>query len=362
MKLVKKILLLPVFAIIFGLGLVACGGNGDTTTVPIAPPSFVATAGNQKVDLTWGGNNTSIDRYELSINGAAWASIGNTHTHTLENLTNGQLYTFKLRAVNSKGTSPESTAQATPATIASAPQSVNFVVTEDSITLSWSASPNNGGATITKYQISANFENAENGFDNMTWRDVSASTRTYTYENFIFRFDRETGEFIEENNWTSTTVGQANSFYIRAVTAAGNGEAVKIEASPKESWGTGFTQVPYAPQNIQAVGGNAQATLTWFQPMFDGDLPILGYRVIIMDEVKTIQSGWYDQEQTQPAYELDLTGLSWVDVAGGATARSHTFSGLTNGTTYWVYVVAVNADGQGRLEQPGVLVEVTPNA
>ena len=77
---------------------------------------------------------------------------------------------------------------------------------------------------------------------------------------------------------------------------------------------------PTAPQNLAAVAGNGQVALSWAAPASDGNSAITGYQV------------------------SSDGGATWT-AASGHTA--HTFTGLSNGTTYTFAVRAVNAAGPG---------------
>jgi len=335
MRLFRKIFLITLCVITCGFTFTACGSPKDTTQIPIAPPNFAALVQNQKIELTWGGNTQTVDYYEISKdNGTTYANIGNTHQYSFENLTNGQSYTFKIRAVNKKGTSPESTVTATPATEASAVRDVRFVLHDGKITFTWQAPAYNGGSAITKYQISALFEYAENGIDNMTWRDVGVGSLTYTYDNFVNGY-----------NGYAIPIGQGNHFFIRAVNSIGVGESIQVIASAPNSYPDGS---PYPPQDIWTIAGHNQITLNWIQPIFDGNSPILGYKVMCIptSNLNIVQDA------------INPNELPWIDVA--STARTYTFTGLEDGTEYSLYVLAWNTLGIYELTLPSMLKKATP--
>lgn len=88
-------------------------------------------------------------------------------------------------------------------------------------------------------------------------------------------------------------------------------------------WLTGNPQdpIPWAPQNVTAVAGNASAAVSWQVPSFDGGLPLLKYTV------------------------LATPGGAQATVSGSQTTA--TVTGLANGTSYSFAVIAGNALGNG---------------
>ena len=82
--------------------------------------------------------------------------------------------------------------------------------------------------------------------------------------------------------------------------------------------------------------GDGEATLTWTPPTVDGGEPI---------------------EKYQYGYEEDgsiTLDPMWMDVTGGAAARTVTITGLANDRYYYLYVRAVNSvgPGLGRIRTP----------
>ena len=94
---------------------------------------------------------------------------------------------------------------------------------------------------------------------------------------------------------------------------------------------------PGAPTSFSASPGDASASLSWSAPSFDGGSPITGYRVY---------RGTSPNPTTALTPDLGVV-TSFVD------------SGLTNGTTYYYKVSALNANGQGPLSNQA---QVTPIA
>ncbi len=75
-----------------------------------------------------------------------------------------------------------------------------------------------------------------------------------------------------------------------------------------------------APTGITAAAGNAQATVSWTVPQWDGGTPVTGYTV---------------------------TASNGTTVSAAATATSATVTGLANGTSYTFTVTAANSTGTG---------------
>src|SRR5437879_2792938 len=92
---------------------------------------------------------------------------------------------------------------------------------------------------------------------------------------------------------------------------------------------------PSAPQNLQAVGGNGQVTLTWDPPSDDGGAPILLYTIY-----RGNSSGGESLLITVPLV------TTYIDLT------------VSNGVTYYYQVSATNAVGEGPLSNEA---SATPN-
>lgn len=98
-----------------------------------------------------------------------------------------------------------------------------------------------------------------------------------------------------------------------------------------ESTQTGAAALPtaFAPRELAATASNAQATLTWMWPSYNGTSSITGYEI----------------------YRGTTLGQGTLRATVGATTFAYVDSGLSNGVTYWYNVTAVNGAGRGYTSQ-----------
>ena len=153
--------------------LAATEVDNDEITVSAAPTGLTAAAGDQSVALAWNDPaDSSITGYEYQVNHndtatgnmsgwSSWQSIADsdadTTSYTVNGLTNGKEYRFKIRAVNAAGASnpgPQSSpwyVAATPVapTPPTPPTSVTVTRSDGAITASWPAVSGATGYTVT---------------------------------------------------------------------------------------------------------------------------------------------------------------------------------------------------------------------
>ena len=294
-----------------GAGLASSSQSATPTSTVVAPDApfgLSATPGNRQVMLSWvqPSGGAALTHYEYEQDGSGtWTSTGGTApSHTVTGLTNGQSYTFRVRAVNSAGQSAASGSRtATPTTTApEAPESLRFTPGDQQVTLRWRAPTNDGGSEITRYE----YEQDRSG----TWISTGGTATSHTV--------------------TGLNNGQTYTFRVRAVNALGNGAVVMLEATPSPSTGGGGgggdvgprQTWPGAPENLLAEGGDGQVKLTWEAPEDDGGSEITDYQ--------------YRINGRNP----------WTAI--GSTQTTHTLTGLVNGTAYVFEVRAMNRIGRGR--------------
>jgi hypothetical protein len=114
--------------------------------------------------------------------------------------------------------------------------------------------------------------------------------------------------------------------------------AATVEATPRT--------VPDAPTGVSATAGDASVALVWTAPVGTGGSALTGYRVEYRD---TDPDGPQGQD----------TGWRFDETIEDGGATGVTITELTNGTTYWFRVAAVNGAGLGAFS---ATVSATPVA
>ncbi|HLE58286.1 MAG TPA: fibronectin type III domain-containing protein [Candidatus Limnocylindria bacterium] len=172
-------------------------------SVPSAPQSLSAIAGDGRVDLAWlapaSDGGAPLSGYEVwrGTDPAAKtliASLGpGSLTYPDLGLVNGATYSYVVRALNSVGASSDSNeASATPVGPPSAPR--NLVASRpkgSGVTLTWSIPLTNGGSPITSYRI---YRGTSSGSETLyatvgnvtTYRDRGASNHKIRYYYLVY--------------------------------------------------------------------------------------------------------------------------------------------------------------------------------
>ena len=195
------------------------------------PTNLTAAAGVGEVTLSWDDpNDSTITAYKYRQKEAGgsfgqWTTIpdsaygeANTTGYTVRNLTNGQTYTFQIRAVDEDGDTANSN-DVTVTTILAAPTNLTATVGVGAgqIALDWD-NPNN--TLITKYQYSTN--------GGTSFTDITGSSATTT-----------------EYTVTGLENGTEYTLAVRAVNASVNGEAATVTAT---------TRLPLVPSFVSNIG------------------------------------------------------------------------------------------------------------
>jgi hypothetical protein len=200
----------------------------------------------------------------------------------------GVAYSYRVSAFNAAGDSFSNAVQTfLVATVPSAPLSVTAVAGTGSAMVTWSPPATDGLATIP---LVYNVITSGGGLQTC---QATAPTLTCLV--------------------TGLTGGTAYTFTVTATNQIGTGPASlpsNVVIPPV---------VPNPPTSVTAVGGNAQAVVTWVAPAFNGGLAITGYTV-------TASGGGFQTCTTTGTLTCPVTGL-------------------TNGTPYSFTVTATNPAG-----------------
>ena len=293
------------------LFLAACGDddNDHNQVIPAAPAGVTATGGFQQATISWDAVNgaTSYNIYWSTTAGVTPASgtqiADATSPYVQMGLTAGTTYYYVVTAVNSAGESdPSDEVSAIPTnvpTVPVAPTAVTATGADGQVTISW-----NAVADATSYNI---YWATSTGVTPATGTPIANATTPFVQ--------------------TGLTNGTTYYYVVTAVNATGEGPpSTEVSATP-----TTAATVPAAPTGVTATAGDGQVTISW--PAVSG---ASSYNI----------------------YWATTTGVTPATGTLIANATSpYVQTGLTNGTTYYYAVTAVNSAGESN---PSSEVSATP--
>lgn len=259
--------------------------------LPATPTGLAATAGNAQVSLNWNAS-TGATSYHVKRSIASGAetqvSAPASNSFTDTGLTNGTKYFYVVSAVNSRGESANSSEVSATPTVPAAPPST----------------PTGLQATAGNAQVS------------LSW---NASTGATGYH--VKRSTASGGETQisapGSNSFTDTGLSNGTRYFYVVSAVNSNGESAnssEVNATP-----TAPAVPPAMPTGLQATAGNAQVSLSW-----DASTGATSYNV----KRSTANGGPFSATLASPAV------TNYIDTA------------VTNGTTYYYVVSAVNASGE----------------
>jgi predicted RNA-binding protein with TRAM domain len=243
------------------------------------------------------GTSAGGEDYSTAVNGG---TLITTTTYTVTALTNATTYYFTVKAVNAVGPSVASSeVWAIPAAaVPGAPTGVTATPANASAMVTWAAPSSSGGSAISSYKVTGtDLTTPAKGGQTCTWAEGALSCAV-----------------------TGLTNGDAYSFTVTATNSLGTGAASSASSSVIPA-----VTVPGAPTNLVATPASTTVVLSWTAPA-NGGSAITGYNIY-----EGTSSGG---ESTTP-----VNGSTLI------TTTTYTVTALTNATTYYFTVKAVNAVG-----------------
>ncbi|WP_420113751.1 fibronectin type III domain-containing protein, partial [Pseudactinotalea sp.] len=276
-----------------------------TATVGPVPAKPVATATPKagSVVLAWAApaspyNDVQSYLVEYALSSGTWQTAATLPPtalgHTVTGLTNGTAYSFRVRALNAVGEGEWASLTATPRTVSSAPRSVTVSPSASTLTVRWSAPSSTGGTARTYYRV-------QYSTDSVTWTSASSTVNP------------------SATSYTISGLKNGTTYRVRVLArnAAGDGAwSTVVSAKPRT--------VSSAPRTVKVSAGKSSLVVRWVAPSSSGGASRTAYIVQYSTDGRT----WKTASRTVKP-----------------TATSYTITGLKNGTTYRVRVIAVNAAG-----------------
>jgi len=298
--------LIVLLAVNMGCGSTAGYSKGGGGSVPSAPAEVTAAAGNAQVVLSWAASSNATGYYvnRSTTNGGPYTQITaqSASTFTDTDLTNGIQYFYVVSAYNSTGQSANSAQVSATPSLASpaAPTGLSAAAGNTQVVLTWNV---NTGAT--SYHVK---RSTVSGGETQIAAPTSAS---YTD--------------------TGLTNGDKYFYVVSAMNSGGeSANSTEVSAIP-----TAPAAPPAAPTGLQATAGNAQVSLIW-----NASTGATSYHV----KRSTSNGGPYNTAVASP------TATNYVDTT------------VTNGTTYYYVVSALNSSGESANSGQAVATPVSPTA
>ena len=349
---------------------------------PSAPPIVSIAPGDGQITVSWSAaanNGSAITRYDVEAQpgGNSCSTTGTGTSCTIAPLTNGTPYSISVYATNDAGGGEVSTSSTliTPRTLAGAPTNISISPGDKQLGVSWRAPSSNGGSAVTSYTVTAqpgsvtctaiapsttcNLLGLSNGSvysvtvvatnpagDSVASTTVTGSPVTIPGKPTISATEPGSNSVLVRWRAPSATGGASVTSYtvvaspggnsctttgavlFCTVTGLDNGTTYAFTVTATNTAGTGSASASYngvpatiasPPRSVTVSPVNSGITASWAAPSYDGGTAITGY-------VATVRS----------------TGDTCTT---NASTKTCTFSGLVNGSTYVVDVVATNNAG-----------------
>jgi parallel beta-helix repeat protein len=271
-------------------------------TVPNEPTGLSAQAGDSYIELTWAtptdDGGSAITKYVIYKGTSSGVLTLLTEIDALEtymdtSVTNGVTYYYKVSAKNPAGEGPRSNeASGLPQRNPSIPLNLAIETGVSYVLLTWEAPASDGGAPITNYKI---------------YRGESSGAETFLVE---------IADVLSYND-TDVTNGVEYFYKVIAVNDVGDSDfSNEVSGIPYE--------FPGAPLNMAIVSGDGFVAISWEAPTSEGSSSVTNYLIFRGDA-----------SETETFFKEIGNVLFYNDTS------------VTNGDTYYYYVIAKNSEGQG---------------
>jgi fibronectin type 3 domain-containing protein len=269
-------------------------GCGPSSLTPLAavPANLTATAGNAVVTLAWTASSgaTSYNVKRATTSGGPYTQLAApTSTGFADSaVTNGTAYYYVVTALNAGGESANSaqvtaTPAAPPTAPPAAPANLTATAGNAAIILTWSASSGATGYNVKRATSSGG-----------PFTQLAAATST---------------------GYTDSAVTNGTTYYYVVSALNAGGESVNSAQASATPTASPPPAAPAAPTNLTGTPGNAQVGLTW--------------------SASSGATGYHVKRGT-------TSGGPYTQIAAVSTT-SYTDTPLTNGTTYYYVVSALNS-------------------
>jgi len=292
--------------------------NALSLPILLNPPTNLSAqaVSTSQINLSWNAPSNlgsllltgyKIDR--SANGGSTWSTIvsntgSTTTTYSNTGLAPSTSYTYRVSAITVLVTSsPSNTASATtfsPITVPQSPTGLTATaVSSSQINLSWNAPSNNGGSSITGYQIS---------------RSTNGGIWTVIISN--------TGSTVTTYSNTGLAPSTTYAYQVSAINSVGT-------SSPSNTASTTTLVQLTAPQPptslVASAASSSQINLSWSAPTNNGGSSVIGYKI--------------DRSTNG--------GSTWNTIVSntGSTGTTYSNTGLSPSTTYTYRVSAINSVG-----------------
>ena len=290
------------------------------------------------IDASWDAPAEAPAAYRIS-----WTKVGESYktwtdlsgnafptttSQTVTGLEEGEVYKIKMRATYA-GTSGDWSGD-----VAVAITETVITVTETVANTPATGSPVINGTVQVRQTLTADTSSIADA-DGMT-----SATLSYQWMSSDGVTDTDIPE-ATTSRYVLTAGDQGRVIQVRVTFTDDAGHAESLTSNATVAVTSAFT-VPGVPTSLSVLPGDSGAlNVSWQTPISDGGSAIIGYTI----QWKAAPGSW-----TVPADVSEAT----------ATGITHTITGLTDGTSYTVRIIATNQVGNGEPTLESTAIPITP--